>query len=757
MSQTEKTTDLKEVAKQLSDSYYKLLQASTLSEKAVQESLKLLTKYKNDLPISWFTPEFIDQLILLKDRYTYDTVLLLSAWLRHDPGADSTRQESALAILYQAMSGYQEDALVQQEAWTGWVASIGKGKGDVKILKGMGDIIELYSQDPRRQHQLAESMDAGVAHALAQTNTMNDFEQEECQRLLTLYSLHASKQGFVGLCSLMSAVEHITDVRSREEPQTRAEADLSTFVGLVLEIEDEYGQLTCLAGILRALYYNLGKNTQRVVQLREQVETSFMSRLSVTLNTEEATLCQETLSYLTSRCLLPIPAKKFQDVSLSQLLKLLTSTLISSPLAFGDGQPFSQLENTKASVEKLGGLVKQPLFKEMGRISRTIAKVIQMLMEEEGENTIAIHYTVEKLLGFSYNLFMDWHQFVDQHADKKMTSAENANYQDLETEAWTLLKSILFSFTVILKAVAVDVPNGQGLVDIPDSAQNVISIFANLNFISQHLPQGAGLQAYQDTLTNTVAYLLQKENECKLNRLMSTAFREYAGSFYTKDTTPTVELLSRVQQTRLLFFTDLTEQVMKHLDDSVLEESILPVIYPILQWKQIENRALYESAHTVVIHIFLNEKPVAHALAGVYAKLLIDNFPEPMNLQQFRYGFNTMVQSLCEMDDALAWHTVTQLVKRIHGLDREQDLPLWTQYFTALIDLLKPLSLGPFFRSILDEVEKLTLSQETQGMQTATLQLLYETVSSPGISDMRKTEAVGWYLDLKKKVERVAS
>lgn len=124
-----------------------------------------------------------------------------------------------------------------------------------------------------------------------------------------------------------------------------------------------------------------------------------------------------------------------------------------------------------------------------------------------------------------------------------------------------------------------------------------------------------------------------------------------------------------------------------------------------------------------------------------------------MNLDQFRYGFNTMVQALCEMDDALAWHTVDQLIERVYSLEQEKDLPLRTQYFTALIDLLRPLSLGPFFRSILDVVEKLTILQETKSMQQATVKILYDTISGPGISDMRKTEAVGWYLDLKKKLK----
>lgn len=79
-----------------------------------------------------------------------------------------------------------------------------------------------------------------------------------------------------------------------------------------------------------------------------------------------------------------------------------------------------------------------------------------------------------------------------------------------------------------------------------------------------------------------------------------------------------------VKQSRLTFFTDLIEQVMSNVDDSVLENDILPVIYPVLKWKRIENKDLYESAHTAVITAFIAEKPISRELAGVYAKILID-------------------------------------------------------------------------------------------------------------------------------------
>lgn len=104
---------------------------------------------------------------------------------------------------------------------------------------------------------------------------------------------------------------------------------------------------------------------------------------------------------------------------------------------------------------------------------------------------------------------------------------QSKNYKQLENSVWTMFKSMTFAFTVILKSIAVDVPDGQGLVLIPNAAQDIISIYANFNFITEHLGEGAGRQAYQETLTNAVAYLIHEDNRCQLNRLLSLAFKEY--------------------------------------------------------------------------------------------------------------------------------------------------------------------------------------------------------------------------------------
>lgn len=52
--------------------------------------------------------------------------------------------------------------------------------------------------------------------------------------------------------------------------------------------------------------------------------------------------------------------------------------------------------------------------------------------------------------------------------------------QDIETNIWSIFKTLIFAYTAILKAVAVDVLEGQGLIDVPHAGNDlyIILIFA---------------------------------------------------------------------------------------------------------------------------------------------------------------------------------------------------------------------------------------------------------------------------------------
>lgn len=122
-----------------------------------------------------------------------------------------------------------------------------------------------------------------------------------------------------------------------------------------------------------------------------------------------------------------------------------------------------------------------------------------------------------------------------------------------------------------------------------------------------------------------------------------------------------------VMESRTLFFMNLLERVMVAIDEALLEEQLLPLVYPYLLKN--DQRDLFESAHSVVMSVFLTNKRIAQQVAPFYANLLIQHFPVQINIDQLRAAFTTMIRSLSGTEDALAWLCVEKLLERIQQYD----------------------------------------------------------------------------------------
>lgn len=84
-----------------------------------------------------------------------------------------------------------------------------------------------------------------------------------------------------------------------------------------------------------------------------------------------------------------------------------------------------------------------------------------------------------------------------------------------------------------------------------------------------------------------------------------------------------------------------------------------------------DQKDLFESAHSVVMSVFLTNKRIAKNVAPFYSNLLLAHFPREINIDQLRAAFTTMIRSLSETEDALAWLCVEKLLERIQQYDRE--------------------------------------------------------------------------------------
>jgi hypothetical protein len=180
-------------------------------------------------------------------------IALFSSWLRRLDSMDDSRLKLVMDTLLELLLSTENRYLtLQKDAWIGWVSLIGKSQ-DIALLDGMTKVLELYTlnHDDQRTNGMSEALDAGVAHALAQTNALNDFEVESCQKLLHAHIQFSAKRQD-GPRAIMTAIEHVVDVRSQEKPQSRAEADLSTLVHMANDVVKDQPEtlamnFTCLA------------------------------------------------------------------------------------------------------------------------------------------------------------------------------------------------------------------------------------------------------------------------------------------------------------------------------------------------------------------------------------------------------------------------------------------------------------------------------------------------------------------------------
>lgn len=128
------------------------------------------------------------------------------------------------------------------------------------------------------------------------------------------------------------------------------------------------------------------------------------------------------IAFFAGRCIIQIPTETIAEMkNISVLLKILSSSLLTSPSTFNNGDVLHRLQNTTEMTAEITKLVDQPLFKDIGRISRAIAKLNELLLlEKKAAGTI--QSILDRLVGFSYNAFFDWDRYLMSHSSKTMTA-----------------------------------------------------------------------------------------------------------------------------------------------------------------------------------------------------------------------------------------------------------------------------------------------------------------------------------------------
>jgi hypothetical protein len=357
----------------------------------------------------------------------------------------------------------------------------------------------------------------------------------------------------------------------------------------------------------------------------------------------------------------------------------------------------------------------------MGRVARTVATLIESMGNKDdgykgywGE----IENVLQKLHSFAVNLHVDWSRCALSQLDSFIERIEGDRTGGLDAETskstgmlFQVFKTLLFAYTMIFGAIVEKSTSDPGKEIAREHGENIfvrfyiaflciltcpffarpyrivpvgvvshldyliLDSYAYLFFVTYKLGPG-GFQVYEELVTSILTRMVMSEEQASaLVRQQPDQDKDEHPNRHIllnktlKAMMPRAELgfHDPVMESRTLFFMNLLERLMVAINDTLLEEQLLPLVYPYLLKN--DQRDLFESAHSVVMSVFLINKRIAQRVAPFYANLLIQHFPAQINIDQLRAAFTTMIRSLSGTEDALAWLCVEKLLERIQQYD----------------------------------------------------------------------------------------
>ncbi|KAF9301697.1 hypothetical protein BGZ74_006371 [Mortierella antarctica] len=322
--------------------------------------------------------------------------------------------------------------------------------------------------------------------------------------------------------------------------------------------------------------------------------------------------------------------------------------------------------------------VRGPLFSEMGRIARTVATLLEGV-----EDWKEIGSILQRMRSFAINIHADWSRNRLSQADTFLVpepgQEKEAGVMQLDQEStkamamlFQVFKTLLFAYTMIFGAVvekSSTEPVPARLVSHLDYL--ILDSYAYLYFTTYKLGPG-GFQVYEELITTVLTRMVAAETPVDPQLNSSLQGNHHVLLNKTLEAMmPKAELGygDVVMESRTLYFMNLLERLMPAIEESFLEDKLLALVYPYLLKN--DQKDLFESAHSVVMSVFLTNKRIAKNVAPFYSNLLLAHFPREINIDQLRAAFTTMIRSLSETEDALAWLCVEKLLKRIQQYDRE--------------------------------------------------------------------------------------
>ncbi|KAG0380378.1 hypothetical protein BGX24_008723 [Mortierella sp. AD032] len=718
-ARSDKLTDqqFQQLGKLLSTSFFTIMEFADVSLYLPVENVVMLSQFASQLPASWYSDDFLRTTIRLAKRYIsteqQDKVrvpiqiqglvaitTLWSFWMRKTGEGDANvLGQELIEVMAQVLSvpslftGPESKGLFGA-CFSGLATGLDKWAGlmEPKIIEGLVSGLE-------RGRLSAEDSDMdGVQASLAtvlRSNIINDIPGS-IKKLVT--ALLQSFYGGISSSTLPMAIGSVDELfqiqrlfqfvvtqkaglvavkdeddgkKKRKKKKPKKAVILKGqpwFEALVHGIQDisalnTLPGLLAIAGILRAIQHGEDDPPRVDEESLALIQDVFLTRLNGLVDTVKAEDKRWTISSQTQACLVfatcqtvpNLPACKLESLDRSFLTSLLVDYMLQPNEGVIPVNEIIRVINYELARERnrlvlngpshslLTKTVKGPLFSEMGRVARTVATLIEgMDSKNDGDIHSGLDAETAKSTGMLFQVF----------------------------------KTLLFAYTMIFGAIVEKSTSDPVPVGVASQLDYLIlDSYAYLFFVTYKLGPG-GFQVYEELVTSILTRMVMSEEQASALVQHVQDKDEHANRHILLNRTlkammPRAELgfHDPVMESRTLFFMNLLERVMVAIDGTLLEDQLLPLVYPYLLKN--DQRDLFESAHSVVMSVFLTNKRIAQQVAPFYSNLLIQHFPEQINIDQLRAAFTTMIRSLSGTEDALAWLCVEKLLERIQQYDDE--------------------------------------------------------------------------------------
>lgn len=408
-----------------------------------------------------------------------------------------------------------------------------------------------------------------------------------------------------------------------------------------------------------------------------------------------------------------------------------------------------------------------PLYPLAGPVSRLLAAALRR------QCTALAPADVEDALGEKDSHLLPALQRIGTQLDAAWCSSPLAGAEidaiEPASRAWTkalwqVMKTLLFAVTMVLDAVVEAVveqcpspsetyapprnavsPTGYPAMATSNTPlpylhviTDVVHIYLPYYFITSQFGLD-GFESYRKVFYSALDVIGRDPETCtQLTAALATAV--FRGVSPEAVTAQGADYAQRIHTT---YFLLVAEQLVSDVPEAMVDRLLLPICRPYLEDTTFQDA--FESAHSVVLALFSVQSPCTLDLTPFYVQLLLGSYPSHLNDTQLHTALTTVVASLSDRSDSLAWWCVEQLSGELSQARMAGQHDRTLVLARCLASLISHVNLV-LLRSLLNKVSaQILMLPEASAARTELVEATFAALGDMNAST--REEGMRWWLE----------